>query len=63
LRVRRYQPWLAGVTIVWGVSSLLLLAGMWSPVWTHILLALSLTGASVLVVVGVHRTLSGNPPL
>jgi len=63
LRVRRYQPWLAGVTIVWGMSSLLLLAGMWSPVWTHILLALSLTGASVLVVVGVHRTLSGNPTL
>ena len=59
LRVRRYQPWLAGITVVWGVSSFLLLAGAWSPFWTHALLALSLSGAGVLLAIGVHRTLSG----
>ena len=59
LRVREHQPWLGGLATMWGVSSLALLTPSLSPLWGHVLLVLSLAGASVLLVVGVLRTLFG----
>jgi len=57
--VRRYQPWLAAVTALWGMASLALLSPIWSALWMHALLAISLTGAGALLAIGVLRTLRG----
>jgi len=59
VRVRSFQPWLGGLTIVWGLSSMALLWPGWSPLWTHVLLAVSLSGAGGLVAIGLFRTLRG----
>jgi phosphatidylcholine synthase len=59
LRVLGYQPWLAGITALWGVSSLALLLPDWSAPWKHALLAVSLVGAGALIAIGALRTLRG----
>jgi len=59
VRVRSFQPWLGGLTVVWGLSSMALLWPGWSPLWTHALLAVSLSGAGGLVAIGLFRTLRG----
>ena len=59
LRVRGHQPWLAVATGLWGTGSVALLSPDWAPIWTHIWLALSLTGASALLGIGVLRTIRG----
>lgn len=59
IRVRRYQPWLAALTALWGMASLALLSPIWSALWMHALLAISLTGAGALLAIGVLRTLRG----
>ena len=59
IRVRRYRPWLAVLTALWGVVSLALLWPGWSAPWMHALLSLSVTGAGVLLAIGVLRTLRG----
>ena len=60
VRVRLYQPWLGGLTALWGLGSLALLSPDWSPLWMHIWLALSLAGAGGLMAIGVLRTLRGS---
>jgi phosphatidylcholine synthase len=59
LRVRVYQPWLAGLTLIWGASSLALLTPNLSRLWGDVWLVLSLAGAGVLLTVGVLRTRFG----
>jgi phosphatidylcholine synthase len=59
VRVHGHQPWLAGLTALWGVSSLALLSPDWSPLWRHTWLALSLAGAGALLAIGMLRTLRG----
>ena len=59
LRVTGYQPWLAGLTALWGASSLALLWPDWSPLWSDAWLALSLVGAGALLAMGALRTLRG----
>ena len=59
LRVQAHQPWLGGLAIVWGVSSLALLAPNISLLWRDVWLLLSLAGAGGLLVVGALRTLLG----
>lgn len=59
IRVRRYQPWLAALTAVWGAVSLALLWPSWSAPWTDVLLSLSLAGAGALLAIGALRTLRG----
>lgn len=59
VRVRAYQPWLAGVTTLWGASSLALLAPDWNSEWKTIWLGLSLAGACALLAIGILRTVSG----
>jgi len=59
VRVRAFQPWLAILTALWGVSSLALLWPDWSVQWRNIWLALSLTGAAALLAIGLLRTLRG----
>lgn len=59
VRVRAYQPWLAGLTVLWGVASLALLSPDWAPVWMRAWLILSLAGAGGLLAVGALRTLRG----
>ena len=59
IRVKRFQPWLRGMTIVWGLFSLALLVPDWIAVTREILLALSLAGAGALLAVGLLRTLRG----
>jgi phosphatidylcholine synthase len=63
LRVHGYQPWLAGLTALWGASSLALLLPDGSPRWRHASLALSLAGAGALLAIGALRTLRGPKPL
>lgn len=57
LRVRRYQPWLAIFTALWGLASFALLwpGAPWRGVW----LVLSLAGAATLLAIGALRTLQG----
>ncbi len=59
VRVNVYQPWLAGLTVLWGVSSLVLLLPDLSPLWSRAWLALSLVGAGALLAIGALRTLRG----
>jgi phosphatidylcholine synthase len=59
VRVRSYQPWLAGLTALWGVSSLALLLPNWNAQWRSAWLVLSLTGAGALLALGILRTLRG----
>jgi phosphatidylcholine synthase len=59
VRVRDHQPWLAGLTAVWGLCSLALLWPGWSPAWMRAWLALSLAGACALLAIGALRTLRG----
>lgn len=59
VRVRLYQPWLAGLTALWGLSSLALLWPDWSPFWMQAWLGLSLAGAAALLAIGALRTLRG----
>ena len=59
VRVRGYQPWLAGLAALWGLSSLALLSPDWTPPWSAIWLALSLLSAGGLLAIGVVRTLRG----
>lgn len=59
IRVLDYQPWLAGLAALWGMSSLALLSPDWSPPWRHAWLALSLIGAGGLLAIGGLRTLRG----
>jgi phosphatidylcholine synthase len=61
VRVRSHQPWLAGITTVWGLSSLALLAPDWTPFWVRGLLALSLASAGALLAIGALRMLRGPP--
>ena len=59
VRVRTYQPWLGLVTAVWGAASVALLWPGWNPMLGLVWLALSLTGAGMLLAVGLLRTLRG----
>jgi phosphatidylcholine synthase len=59
IRVRLYQPWLSGVTALWGLASLALLLPGLDAKWAQALLVLSLIGAGALLVVGLIRTLKG----
>ncbi len=59
MRVRAHRPWLAGVTAMWGIGSLMLLVGDWAPRWSQLWMALSLAGAAGLLAVGGLRTLRG----
>lgn len=59
LRVHSYQPWLAGLTGLWGVSSLALLSPDWSPQRRRAWLALSLVSAGALLAIGALRTVRG----
>ena len=59
VRVRSYQPWLGGLTALWGMGSLALLSPDWSPAWLHAWLAMSLAGAVALLGIGLLRTLRG----
>jgi phosphatidylcholine synthase len=59
VRVHRYQPWLAGLTALWGASSFALLSPDWSSSWRTAWLALSLAGAGALLAIGALRTLRG----
>ena len=59
VRVRSYQPWLAGLTVLWGASSLVLLLPDWSPLWRDAWLTFSLVGAAALLALGALRTLRG----
>ena len=59
VRVRLFQPWLAVLTVVWGVGSFALLAPGWSPSGMRAWLALSVAGAVALLAVGAVRTLRG----
>jgi len=59
VRVRAYQPWLGGLTLVWGAASVALLWPGWSPLVGFAWLALSLTGAGALLAVGLLRTVRG----
>src|SRR5882724_5201786 len=55
LRVHVFQPWLAGLTGLWGASSLALLWPGWSHLWSDAWLALSLAGAGALLAIGALR--------
>jgi phosphatidylcholine synthase len=59
VRVRSYQPWLLGLTMLWGASSFALLSPDWSVQWREAWLALSLCGSGALLVIGALRTLTG----
>jgi phosphatidylcholine synthase len=59
VRVRQYQPWLAGFTVLWGMGSLALLSPHWSAMWMRTWLTLSLAGAAALLLAGALRTLRG----
>ncbi len=59
LRVRLYRPWLGLVTALWSIASLALLWPDWSASWLQAWQILSLTGAAVLLAIGVMRTLRG----
>ena len=59
IRVRRYQPWLGGLTALWGTGSLALLSPDWSPPWMRAWLLMSLAGAGALLAIGLLRTLRG----
>ncbi len=60
IRVKRFQPWLTGVTALWGLLSLALLLPSWIGLSREVLLALSLGGAGVLLAIGLLRTLRGS---
>ena len=59
IRVQSYQPWLAGITAFWAVSSLALLLPELSREWSDASLVVSLVCASVLLSIGALRTLLG----
>jgi phosphatidylcholine synthase len=61
LRVRSYQPWIAVLTGLWGISSLALMSPDLGLTSKRALLALSLASAGAIVVIGVVRTLRGPP--
>lgn len=60
VRVRSYQPWLAGLAALWAMSSLaLLLMPDQDQPWRNTCLALSLLGVGGLLAIGAVRTLRG----
>lgn len=59
VRVHRYGPWVAAITIVWGGSSAALLWPAWSAASAAVWLTLSLAAAGALLAAGLWRTLRG----
>ncbi len=59
VRVKRFQPWLAVLTVLWGLLSFALLEPDWFAIPREVLLSLSLAGAAGLIAVGLLRTLRG----
>jgi phosphatidylcholine synthase len=59
VRVRIFQPWLGGVTALWGVASMALLFPGWRAPWAQAWLGASLAGGALLLAVGLWRTLRG----
>jgi phosphatidylcholine synthase len=62
VRVRAYQPWLAWLTALWGASALALLWPNWSAEPLMVLQGLSLSGAVLILGIGLLRTVRGPRP-